>query len=99
MTKTQLTEYDSAQYLKTDEDIAAYLEAILEENDPTLFSHALGVVARAYGMTQLARESGLSRESLYKSLSANGNPEFSTVLKILKALGLKWHITKTHQLH
>jgi len=85
------TQWDSAEYLQTDEDIAAYLDAVLEEDDPALVTYALGVIARAKGMSQIAREAGLSRESLYKSLSAEGNPEFSTVLKVIKALGLRLH--------
>ena len=80
--------FDSAQYLKTDEDIALYLQAVLEENDPALFAHALGQVARAKGMTQLARETGLAREALYRALSAEGNPELATVMKVMKCLGL-----------
>ncbi len=85
------TNWDSAQYLQTDEDIAAYLDAVLEEEDPALVTHALGVIARAKGMSQIARETGLGRESLYKALSAEGNPEFATVLKVIKALGLRLH--------
>jgi len=80
--------FDSAQYLETDEDIAVYLQAVLEENDPALFAHALGQVARAKGMTQLARETGLAREALYRALSADGNPELATVMKVMKALSL-----------
>ena len=80
--------FDSAKYLETEEDIAFYLQAVLEENDPALFAHALGQVARAKGMTQLARETGLAREALYRALSAEGNPELATVMKVVKALGL-----------
>ena len=80
--------FDSARHLKTEEDIALYLQAILEENEPGLFAHALGQVARAKGMTQLARETGLAREALYRALSAEGNPELATVMKVMKALGL-----------
>lgn len=83
--------WDSAKYLQTDEDIAAYLDAVLGEDDPALVAHALGVIARAKGMSQLARETGLGRESLYKALSAEGNPEFSTIFKVIKALGLRMH--------
>lgn len=83
--------YDTAEFLKTDEDMASYLDACLEEGDPALITYALGVIARAKGMTQLARETGLSRESLYKALSSEGNPEFATVLKVVKALGIKLH--------
>ena len=81
--------WDSAAYLKTDKDIAHYLEAVFEDGDPALINHALGVVARARGMAQIAKAAGLGRESLYKALSPGGNPEFATVLKVLRALGLK----------
>lgn len=67
--------WDSAEYLQTDEDIAAYLDAVLGEDDPALVTHALGIIARAKGMSQLARETGLGRESLDQALSAEGNPE------------------------
>src|SRR4051794_39873944 len=80
--------WDTTRYLKSKEDIAAYLEAVFEDGDPALVAHALGEVARAEGMTQLAKEAGLSRESLYKALSSAGNPELATVLKVMKALGL-----------
>ena len=85
--ETQL--YDSADYLKTPQDIAAYLEAAFEDGDARLITHALGVVARAEGMTEVARQAGLTRASLYKALSADGHPEFATVLKVIQALGLK----------
>ncbi|HMT93904.1 addiction module antidote protein [uncultured Thiothrix sp.] len=83
--------YDSAEYLKTDEDMQAYLDACMEEAgaDPAFIARALGVVARARGMTQLARETGLARENLYKALSGEGNPEFATILKVIHALGLR----------
>ena len=81
--------YDSADYLKTPEDIAAYLEAAFEDGDAALITHALGVVARAEGMTEVAKQAGLTRASLYKALSADGHPEFATVLKVVQALGLK----------
>ena len=71
--------------------MALYLEACLEENDPALITHALGVIARARGMTQLAKDTGISREGLYKALSAEGNPEFATILKVTRALGIKLH--------
>jgi probable addiction module antidote protein len=80
--------WDTTRYLKSKEDIAAYLEAVFEDGDAALVAHALGEVARAEGMTQLAKETGLSRESLYRALSAAGNPELATVLKVMKALGL-----------
>jgi len=81
--------YDSADYFKTDEDIAAYLEACAEENDPALMAQALGAVARARNMSQLARDTGLTREGLYKALSAEGNPSFATVTKVARALGFQ----------
>lgn len=87
--KTKTRVWDAARHLETEEDITAYLEAALEDDDPALFSAALGDVARAKGMSQIARETGLGRESLYKALSPEGNPEFATVLKVLRSLGLK----------
>lgn len=83
------TRWDSAEYLKTEEDIQHYLEACLEEagDDPAFLVHALGVVARAKNMSQLARDTGLSREGLYKALSEDGNPTFATVAKVARALG------------
>lgn len=90
-TKTKTRPWDAVEYLKSEEDMAAYLEAALEEGDATLFAAALGDIARAKGMTQIAREAGLGRESLYKALSPEGNPEFATVLKVLRSLGLKLH--------
>jgi probable addiction module antidote protein len=91
MTKAKTRTWDAVEYLESDEDMAAYLEAALEEDDPALFAAALGDIARAKGMTQIAREAGLGRESLYKALSADGNPEFATVLKVVRSLGLKLH--------
>lgn len=81
--------YDSAEFLDTDEAVAEYLAAAVEEGDAALFRHALGVVARARGMTQIARESGLSRESLYKALSDEGNPSLDTAMRVMKALNVK----------
>ncbi|HBH86566.1 MAG TPA: putative addiction module antidote protein [Syntrophaceae bacterium] len=83
--------WDVVDFLKTEEDMAAYLEAALEENDSTLVAAALGDIARAKGMTHIAKRAGLGRESLYKALSLDGNPELSTILKIVSALGLKLH--------
>ncbi|QDX80286.1 putative addiction module antidote protein [Denitratisoma sp. DHT3] len=91
MGSTKLRPWDSAEYLKTEEDMLLYLEACLEEGDAALIAHALGVIAKARGMTQLARDTGLSRESLYKALSGEGNPEFGTVMKVVKALGFRLH--------
>src|ERR1700682_1407680 len=87
--KTTTIPWDSAAYLKTDEDITDYLEAVFEDGDPALITHALGVVARAKGMSQIAQAAGLGRESLYIALLPDGNPEFATVLKVMRALGLK----------
>ena len=93
MAKTQTQLWDAAEHLETEEDMAAYLEAALEEGDPALVTAVLGDIARAKGMTQIARETGLGRESLYKALSPDGNPGFATVLKIVRALGLQLHAT------
>ena len=89
MAKTKTTRWDVVDHLKTDKDIANYLEAVLEDGDPALVAAALGDIARAKGMTQVARDAGLGRESLYKALSSEGNPEFATILKVIHALGLK----------
>lgn len=85
----ETTIWDSASYLRSKEDIEAYLEAVFEDGDPALITHAIGQIARAEGMAQVAKGAGLSRESLYRALSKDGNPEFLTVLKVLKALGLR----------
>lgn len=91
MAKTATRPWDPAEHLHTDEDMAAYLEAALEGGDAALIAAALGDIARAKGMTQLARETGLGRESLYKALSPLGNPEFATIMKVVGALGLRLH--------
>jgi probable addiction module antidote protein len=96
MAKTRTKKWDAAEHLKSDEDMVAYLEAALEESDAALVAAALGDIARAKGMTDIARQAGLGRESLYKALSPGGNPEFSTVLKVVKALGLRLHATAEH---
>lgn len=90
--KETFAPYDTADYLKTDQDMVAYLEACMEEagDDPAFIADALGVIARARGMTQLAVETGLTREGLYKALSKDANPSFGTVLKVMRALGLKF---------
>jgi probable addiction module antidote protein len=97
MMTIKTTRWDSAKYLKTDEDIQLYLEACLEESgdDPAFIVHALGVVARAKNMSQLARDTGLTREGIYKALSEEGNPTFATVAKIAKALGFKLTVQPT----
>lgn len=89
------TRWDSAEYLKTEDDIAEYMAACMDEgsDDPAFIAHALGVVARARNISQLARETGLTREGIYKALSGEGNPSFATVLKVAKALGFKMTLT------
>lgn len=93
MRKLETRRWDSAEHLKTDQDMVDYLDACLAEagDDAAYIAHALGVVARAKGMTQLARDTGLGRESLYKALSGEGNPSFATILKVMHALGVKLH--------
>ena len=93
MTKTRTTRYDVAEHLRTPEEMAAYLEACLEEanGDAAFIAKALGDIARAKGMSQVARDAGLSRESLYKALSGDRSPGFDTILKVIEALGLKLH--------
>src|SRR3984893_18773009 len=88
-TKIKTIPWDSSAYLKTGNDIADYLEAVFEDGDPALVAHALGIVARAKGMAKIARATGLGRESRYRALSPDGNPERATVLKVMRALGLK----------
>jgi len=87
----QFTRFDAVEFLKTPEEMAAYLDACFEEDagDGVLIRAALNDIARAKGMTQIARDAGLGRESLYKALSSNGNPEFATIMKVMKALGLR----------
>lgn len=89
----KFTRWDAADYLETEKDMALYLDAVIEESqgDPRMITVALGDIARAKGMAQLARDTGLTREGLYKALSADGNPEFSTVMKVIAALGIKLH--------
>jgi probable addiction module antidote protein len=93
MAKTRTQLWDAANHLETKEDIAAYLEAALEDGDPVLIAAALGDIARSKGMTQISRDTGLGRESLYKALSVEGNPEFATILKVIQALGLRLQVT------
>ncbi len=96
MAKSKTRPYDAAEYLETEEDMAAYLQAALEDADPALVIHALGNIARARGMSQIARKTGLGRESLYKAFSPEGNPEFATVLKVVQALGIKLSAEPRH---
>ena len=92
--RTNTRAWDAAEHLKSDEDITAYLNAAFEDGDPALIAAALGDIARAKGMTSVARSAGLGRESLYKALSADGHPELATVMKVVQALGLK--LTAAH---
>ncbi len=89
MAKIKTTRWDPAEHLHDDEDAVAYLEAAFEDGDHRIIAAALGDIARAKGMGRVAGDAGLSRESLYKSLSINGNPELATVLKVLRALGIR----------
>lgn len=93
MSELKLSKWDVVDHLQTEEDMALYLDACVEEDpgDGSLIRAALGDIARARGMSQLARDTGLAREGLYKALSPEGNPEFSTIMKVIKALGLKLH--------
>ena len=98
MTALKLRKWDSAEYLKTEEDMALYLDACLQEagDDAAFIVKALGIIARTKGMSQLSRETGLGRESLYKALSGDGNPSFATILKVTNALGIKLHAQSMH---
>ena len=91
MTEAKFSRYDSADYLETEEDIAMFLDAVMEEggDDPAYVTRALGAVARARNISKLARDTGMSREGIYKALSEEGNPSFATVAKIAAALGLR----------
>jgi len=97
-TKTKTTRYDVAEHLRTPKEMAAYLEACFAEanGDAAFIAKALGDIARAKGMAQVARDSGLSRESLYKALSGERSPGFDTILKVMDALGLKLHAQASH---
>lgn len=98
MKPTKSSRYDVAEHLRTPEEMAAYLEACIEEaeGDATFIARALGDIARAQGMTKIAKETGLSRESLYKSLSGERVPSFETILKVMTALGIKLHAESIH---
>ncbi|MEQ1660187.1 MAG: addiction module antidote protein [Hylemonella sp.] len=98
MASLKLRKWDSAEHLKTDEDMVDYLQACLDEagDDAAFIAKALGTIARAKGMTQLAHDTGLGRESLYKALSGEGNPSFATILKVMSALGIKLHAEVAH---
>jgi len=89
MDAVKFTRYDTADYLRNEEEIAAYLDAVMEDGDPSLIAAALGDVARARNISKLARDTGMSREGIYRALSGEGNPSFATILKIAEALGLR----------
>jgi probable addiction module antidote protein len=96
MEKVTLRKWDVSEHLKTEEDIALYFEACLDEagDDAAFIAKALGNIARARGMSQLSKDTGLGRESLYKALSGEGNPSFATILKVTRALGLRLHASQ-----
>jgi len=91
--KVTTKRWDVVDHLKTNADRAEYLEAALEQDDAAFVCAALGDIARSFGMAEIARQTGLGRESLYKALSSEGNPELATVLKVVRALGLRLHAT------
>jgi probable addiction module antidote protein len=93
MEKIQTQPWDAADHLRTADDMAAYLEAALEDGDPALITAVLGDIARARGIAQIARESGIESDNLFKILSPEGSPEFATVLRIIKASGIRLHAT------
>ena len=93
----ETTRFDVLDHLKTPEDRVAYLEAAFEDGDPSLIAHALGDVARSIGMTAIAKEAGITREALYRSLSENGDPKLSTLLGVTKALGLHLSVATTEK--
>ena len=95
--KHKVRPFDGSRYLNTDGRVAAALDEALLSGDPTFLSVTLGEIARARGMTQLARETGLTREALYRALSAEGNPEMATILKVVQALGFQLHATPTKE--
>ncbi len=93
MKKVKTRLWDTAEHLKTEQDMADFLDACFDEagDDPAFIAHALGIIARARGMTRVARDAGMTREGLYKALSEEGNPSFGTILKVIRALGLQLH--------
>jgi probable addiction module antidote protein len=86
---SELPEFDAAEYLNSEEDVAAYLTAVLEENDPALLAAALGDIARARGMSQVAKDAGIAREALYKALRPGSEPRFETISRVCAALGVR----------
>ncbi len=97
MTKQETKPFDPAEYLDDSDSIAAYMTEALESGDPAFVADAVGGIARARGMTEVAREAGVSLESLYRALSADGNPEFATVLRVVHALGLRLCVAPTNR--
>lgn len=93
----ETTKWDAAEFLTSDEAIAAYLEAAFEDGDPKMIAVALGDIAKAKGMSAIAREAGVTREALYKSLSDKGDPKLSTLIGVMKALGLRFTVTKADE--
>lgn len=85
----ELPEFDAAEYMNSEEEVAAYLTTVLEENDPALLATALGDIARARGMTQVAKDSGITREALYKALRPGSEPRFDTISRVCAALGVR----------
>ncbi len=91
MSKTKITKFDAADYLDSEETIAAYINAAMEEDDPDILLAAIADVAKARGMSRLAKDAGLGRESLYKALAPGAKPRYDTILKVLSALGVSLH--------
>ncbi len=96
---SELADFDASEYLENEEDMAAYLTAVLEENDPALLAAALGDIARARGMSQVARDSGISREALYKALRPGSEPRFETISRVCAALGVRLVAQPVHLTH
>ncbi|MEJ8309032.1 addiction module antidote protein [Agrobacterium larrymoorei] len=94
---TEISDWDPVDYLESDEAVVAYLEASFEDGDPRIIAVALGNIARAKGMSQIAKEAGITREALYKSLSDKGDPKLSTLLGVMRALGLRLSVTSVQE--
>ena len=96
---SELAEFDASEYLNSEDDVAAYLTAVLEENDPALLAAALGDIARARGMSQVAKDAGIAREALYKALRPGSEPRFETIIRVCAALGVRLVAQPTHPTH
>lgn len=96
---SELPEFDAAEYLNSEEEVAAYLTTVLEENDPALLAAAIGDIARARGMSQVAKDSGIAREALYKALRPGSEPRFETISRVCAALGVRLVAQPTHPAH